>query len=293
MRSLRTLLHGIIDYAGLFPPAGRDMAPAVAEYAEHRAGPHRWALGRFVVPAGRLEELGRAAERCFPSAGEPWRVSALLGADLTADLAAVRRFNDAHRGRAVADAVELKAATPGAIGLALDTIGTGLDSYVELPVQAEPGPLIRAAGERGARVKIRTGGVTTDAFPTTAELLRFVRASVEARVPFKATAGLHHPLRGSYALTYTPGSERAPMYGFLNVFLAAAFVAHGMSDDDTAALLVESSAAAFRFSDAAVEWRSRSLGEPELARARREVATSFGSCSFREPITDLQSLGLL
>jgi len=293
MLSLRALLYGIIDYAGLFPPAGLDMAPAVAEYAEHRAGPHRWALGRFVAPAGRLEELGRAAERCFPSAGEPWRVSALLGADLTADLAAVRRFNDAHRGRAVADAVELKAATPGAIGLALDSIGTWLDSYVELPVQPEPGPLIRAAGERGARVKIRTGGVTADAFPTPAELLRFVRASVDARVPFKATAGLHHPLRGSYPLTYAPGSERAPMYGFLNVFLTAAFVAQGMSDDAAAALLVESSAPAFRFSDAAVEWRGRSLGEPELARARREVATSFGSCSFREPIADLQSLGLL
>jgi hypothetical protein len=293
MRSVRTLLHGIIDYAGLFPPAGLDMAPAAAEYAEHRAGPHRWVLGRFVAPAARLDELGRAAERCFPAAGEPWRVSALLGPDLAEDLAAIRRFNDAQRRRAVVDVVELKAATPAAIGPALDTIGTWLDSYVELPVQANLGPLIRAVGERGARVKIRTGGVTADAFPTPAELLRFIRASVDARVSFKATAGLHHPLCGSYALTYDPASERAPMYGFLNLFLAAAFVAHGTSDGDAIALLGESSASAFRFSDGAVEWHGRPLGEPELARTRRDVATSFGSCSFREPIGDLQALGLL
>ena len=82
-------------------------------------------------------------------------------------------------------------------------------------------------------------------------------------------------------------------YGFLNVFLTAAFVAHGMRDDDATALLGEGTASSLRFSDTAVEWRGCSLGEPELARARHEVATSFGSCSFHEPITDLQSLGFL
>ncbi|MGH7519378.1 MAG: hypothetical protein ACREOC_18240 [Gemmatimonadales bacterium] len=297
MRSLHTLLAAIIDYAGLFPPARLDMGPAVAEYAAHRAGAYRWALGRFVAPAARLEELGRAAEPCFPSAGDPWRVSALLGPDLPADLAAIGRFNEAHRGPgtggAVVDTVELKAAIPDAIAAALDVVGPGFDVYVELPVHRDPAELIGVLAQRGARAKIRTGGVTPDAFPTSADLLRFIRSSVNARVPFKATAGLHHPLCGRYALTYAPDSPRAPMYGFLNLFLAAAFVAGGMTDDDARALLAETSAGAFRFSAGAVEWRGRSLGEPELARARREVATSFGSCSFREPIADLQSLGLL
>jgi hypothetical protein len=293
MGTLRTLLHGIVDYAGLFPPAGLDLEPSVAEYAEHRAGPHRWALGRFVAPAARLDALGRAAARCFPTAGEPWRVSGLLGADLSTDVAAVRRFNDEHRGRAVVDAVELKAATAADIGLALDAVGTWLDTYVELPVRADLGRLIGAAGERGARVKLRTGGITADAFPAPAELLRFIRASVAARVPFKATAGLHHPLRGNYRLTYAPDSAVAPMYGFLNLFLTAAFVANGMDDDDAMALLVEESSAAFSFGDAAVAWRGHQLPDVELARARRIVATSFGSCSFREPIADLQSLHLL
>jgi hypothetical protein len=293
MRSLRTLLEGIIDYAGLFPPAGLDMAGAVADYAEHRAGPHRWALGRFVVPAARLAELARTAEPCLPHSGEPWRVSALLGTDLAGDVSLVRHFNEGERGRAVVDAVELKAATPAGIHAALDAIGTWLDTYLELPLQSELAPLLRAAGERGARVKVRTGGVTPDAFPAPSELMTFIRAAIDARVPFKATAGLHHPLFDSYPLTYAPDSERCSMYGFLNLFLAAAFAAHGLDDASAAVLLTESDPHAIRFSDEGVEWRGRSLNAVQLRRARREVAVSFGSCSFREPIGDLESLGLL
>ncbi|HET8622114.1 MAG TPA: hypothetical protein VFM14_00985 [Gemmatimonadales bacterium] len=292
MESLRTLLHGIIDYAGLFPPAGLEIGPAVAEYAEHYAGPHRWALGRFVLPTARLPDFASAADPCLPRGGEPWRLSALVGTDLPADLGMIRHFNDAHRGRALVDAVEFKAASPRAVGDALDIVGTWLESYVELPLDVELGPLMRAVGERGARVKVRTGGVTADAFPTPRDLIRFIRAAARARVAFKATAGLHHPLCGGYPLTYAPDSGRAVMYGFLNLFLAAGF-AGGLDDAAVIALLTEASPAAFRFSDHGVEWRGRSLSNAELARSRRDVATSFGSCSFREPIADLQSLGLL
>jgi hypothetical protein len=293
MSSLSTLLHRIVDYAGLFPPAGLDMGPAVAEYAEHRAGPHEWALGRFVLPAARLTHFGQAADPVLPPGGEPWRLSALIGDDLGADLGSIRHFNEGHRGRAVVDAVELKAASPRAIGDAIDTVGTWLETYVELPLQLELEPLIRAAGARGARVKLRTGGVTADAFPAPPDLARFIRAAADAGVPFKATAGLHHPLRGEYPLTYLPGSARAPMYGFLNLFLAAGFMSQGLSDQDASALLTETTPVAFHFTDDMVEWRGRRLTDGELRRVRRDVATSFGSCSFREPIADLQSLGLL
>ena len=293
MSSLSTLLHHIVDYAGLFPPAGLDMGPAVAEYAEHRAGPYQWVLGRFVVPAVQLAHLARAADPVLPRGGEPWRLSALIGDDLDADLGSIRQFNEGHRGRAVVDAVELKAASPRAIGDAIDMVGTWLETYVELPLQSELEPLVRAAGERGARVKVRTGGVTAEAFPTPAELAHFIRAAIGARVPFKATAGLHHPLRGEYPLTYLPGSARAPMYGFLNLFLAAGFMSQGLSDEDASAVLTETSPEALRFTEEMAEWRGRRLSDGELRRVRRDVATSFGSCSFREPVADLQSLGLL
>ena len=55
--SLRALLHGIIDYAGLFPPASLPLDETVLAYSRHRRGPHSWALGRLVVPALRLPEL--------------------------------------------------------------------------------------------------------------------------------------------------------------------------------------------------------------------------------------------
>ena len=293
MRSLRALLHGIIDYAGLFPPAGLDMDAAVAEYAAHHAGPHRWMLGRFVVPAARLPQFGVAAGPCLPAAGEPWRLSALAGSELSADLAAIAQFNAAWKSRAAVDAIELKAANPAEASAALAAIGRSLDRYVEVPVPGDLPPLLHAIAAAGARAKVRTGGVTADAFPAPADLVRFIRAAAHAGVAFKATAGLHHPLCGSYALTYDAGSPHAPMYGFLNLFLTAAFMASAMDDADAAALLAERSADAFRFSDEAIEWRGRSVATGDLARVRRDVATSFGSCSFGEPVAELQSLALL
>lgn len=139
---------------------------------------------------------------------------------------------------------------------------------------------------RGLRAKIRTGGITKDAFPTPDAVANFIRACKREGVPFKATAGLHHPLRCVRPLTYEPNAVVGPMHGFVNVFLAAALV------DDAEAILRETDAKAFTFDDDGAAWRDRrvSLGDLE---AMRELATSFGSCSFEEPIDDLKELGWL
>ena len=55
---VRALLEGIIDYAGLFPPAGLSMEDAFSRYLRHRRSDAGWMLARFVCPAGRLDELG-------------------------------------------------------------------------------------------------------------------------------------------------------------------------------------------------------------------------------------------
>jgi hypothetical protein len=55
--SLRALLSGAIDYAGLFPPAGLPLEQALAKYRQHRAGPEAWMLGRFVCPAAEISQL--------------------------------------------------------------------------------------------------------------------------------------------------------------------------------------------------------------------------------------------
>ena len=80
------------------------------------------------------------------------------------------------------------------------------------------------------------------------------------------------------------------MHGFLNVFLAAAFAWHGERDIEP--VLAETDPAAFRFDDRA-HWRDRSLDAEQVREARAHFAHAFGSCSFEEPVRDLEALGLL
>jgi hypothetical protein len=298
MHPLRLLLEHSIDYAGLFPPAALAMRPAVENYAGYRSGPHAWALGRFVVPAGRLDELESAAMGLLPSAAEePWRLSVLIGADPAADLRRLEELNCRHAaagaGALVADVVELKADTAEAADTALAKLPGQLGAFVELPLTRDPAAALAALARHGAGAKIRTGGVTEDAFPATDDLLRFLRAALAAGVPFKATAGLHHPLRARYRLTYEPDSASGTMFGFLNLFLTAAFLRNGMSDGDARQLLEERDPASLGFDGAGVSWRGHHLDAGRLSEARRGGLGSFGSCSFEEPIGDLAALRLL
>jgi hypothetical protein len=294
--AFRALLSGAIDYAGLFPPAALDMRSAVGRYAGHRAGPDAWALGRFVVPVARLGELEHEAEPLAPRApAQAWGLSVLLGAEHAKELEALGEFNRRHAAPGAsalaADAIEAKAESVAVIDRLLDTVPRSTQVYVEIPLCRDPAALVAAIARRGARAKARTGGVTADAFPAPTDLLRFLRACTAAGVPFKATAGLHHPLRAEYRLTYAPDSPRGTMFGFLNVFLAAAFLRNGMGDADALQLLEERSAAAFRFGADAVEWRGHGLDRTAVERARANAIVGFGSCSFDEPVGEARELG--
>lgn len=294
MSALRELLTGIVDYAGLFPPAQLDMPAAVAEYAAHRASPESWMLARFVVPVARLAEFAASAAPHLPAAeaADPWRLSALAGADAAADAAALASFNAAHSGRAVVDVVELKAATPAEVTRALAALPRDLTAYVELPLSADLEPLLAAVKAGGARAKLRTGGLVPEAIPAPADVARFMAACRAAGVPFKATAGLHHPLRAEQALTYAADSPRGVLHGFLNVFAAAALLRAGAPAAEAEALLREQRPEALRFHEAGFEWDGRHLPAAALA-AGRAFAVGFGSCSFREPVADLRQMGLL
>ena len=287
----RALLASLVDYAGLFPPAGLSMGDAVAEYARWRGSPESWMLGRFVLPAARLGELGQALAGIAAGDG-PWPLSALVGPDVASDAAQITAFEARAAGRARVDSVELKASTPAEAEAALAAVPAGMDAYVELPVGVDPGPMLGVLRARGARAKIRTGGLTRDAVPEPAPVARFIAACADAGVPFKATAGLHHAVRAQHALTYAPDAPRAVMHGFLNLFAAAA-LAHAGAAIDVEAVLSEQSAAAFRFGEDGLAWRQLRASTADLAGARASLAVSFGSCSFAEPVSDLRSLGLI
>ena len=304
-RGLWVLMRDAIDYAGLFPPAQLDMPGAVAEYAAYLDSADAWALGRFVVPAGRVGELlVSLAERPPSSAsgaslgtGRPWRLSVVAGTDPAADVVRLRAFSagaaaDTSR-QVVVEAIEVRAFPADAAGAVLRSVDNAFLCFVEIPVSGDPAPLIRAIGDGGGRAKVRTGGTTADAFPTSDDLARFLAACVRERVPFKATAGLHHPLRGEYPLTYAPDSAHGTMFGFLNVFLATALLVAGAELEAARAMLDERDPRAVRFTDHGATWGDRGLTNDQLRAARELAIASFGSCSFREPIDDLSALGML
>jgi hypothetical protein len=147
--------------------------------------------------------------------------------------------------------------------------------------------LIEHISVHGLRAKLRTGGVTPDAFPSARDIADFLRKCASWRVPFKATAGLHHPLRCVRPLTYAPNAPTGTMHGFVNVFMAAAII------NRAGAILDDGDPKAFFFGEELASWRGYAALTEDLARLRETFAISFGSCSFEEPVNDLKELGWL
>ena len=296
---IHALMARLIDYAGLFPPAKLDMAATVSNYARYRAGDDAWMLGRLIVPASRLDEFEQEALTALrQSAADetgPWSISALTAAagsaELEADIARIDAFNQKHEddddNLAVIDAIELKADTPGVIDSALDQIGPHF-AFFEIPLTSDPKPMIETMAGEGCGAKVRTGGVTADVIPTSAQLAHFIHCCAAAGVSFKATAGMHHPLRHHAA------ALNADEHGFLNVFIASALaLTDELSERDIKAILEEQSIDAFAIDEDAIRWRNHMLRSENIQDVREEFAVSFGSCSFDEPREDLRNLGLL
>jgi hypothetical protein len=269
-QTTRALLAELIDYAGLFPPAGLDMVAAVRNYASYLSGEYSWMLGRFIVQAGRIDEFEKAASHYF--GGKRWKIGLLGKPEKPVE----------------ADEVELRAERIRDIRPV-----AGVTTYFELTPALAPEATIEAIAKSGVRAKIRTGGLTAEAFPETSRVARLLELCNRNQVAFKATAGLHHPLRGEHPFTYQPRSARGMMHGFLNLFLAAILIFTGGSESDAAQLLVEDSPGAFRFDDEAVSWRQYRITLQQIRDARERFAISFGSCSFDEPVRELAAMGLL
>jgi hypothetical protein len=286
------VLAGSIDYAGLFPPASLTMDAAVRAFAEYTISDDAWALGRFVLPASRLDEFVSAARRVSDGDAKGpvcWRLSALVGG-LPADIERVRVHNEQFADTWPVEAVEVKAGHVGDVEM-LGMLPSDLERYVEIPVAGELGAMLAAVRAIGACAKVRTGGVTPGAFPDPDDILRFMKVCRDAGVSFKATAGLHHPLRGEYPLTYEPASRVGTMFGYLNIVLAAAFLLDGAGDDVVRGVLTEGDAEALEFRDDLVHWRDHALPRAALELARGAFIRGVGSCSVREPLDELSALG--
>src|SRR5206468_5184926 len=135
--------------------------------------------------------------------------------------------------------------------------------------------------------KLRTGGVTADAFPSAAQIGGALIAAARNRVPIKFTAGLHHPIRQFRE------EVKTKMHGFLNVLGAGVLAAERQWDAEQAAMMLEDEdAGSFLFADDFFAWRDWKI-DTERLQYRRRFVRSFGSCSLDEPREDLRALGFL
>jgi hypothetical protein len=293
--AIRALLSGVVDYAGLFPPSKLSMHDAVKKYAKYAMSQYNWMLGRFVVPATRLDEFLKYATEFFDQKpARTWHLSALAGNDIYETMGQIVEFNLENSTKFVIDSIEVKADSNSEIEHISDAIPRDLLTFCEIPLEGNIGELIATLAINKRFGKVRMGGVTEDAFPNVAQVIRFIRTCIAANLPFKATAGLHHPVRCFKALTYEKDAPEGMMNGFLNVFLAIAFMKLAFRRSLIKELLLDERPESFIFDNSGVLWRQEYfLSVAQLEELRKYNIISFGSCSFEEPIADLQEIGLL
>lgn len=295
----------LIDYAGLFPPAKLAMPQAVEEYSACRNGAHAWMLGRFIVPASRISdllerhrgdgvmELSVIVDALPAPAQWTGNVSHILS-----ELAELSR--DESRVKIAALEVPLPPlltlrdtfdASIGQFAILAENHGLrALPAYLELP----RGPRWRESlpsamtvlRRYGFGAKIRCGGVVADAFPTPDEIVAFILAARDESVSYKATAGLHHPVRHLSTSGFMT-------HGFLNVLAGAVFARAGADEHTLQAIVSEELADSFAFDGAGMRWRELRATVEEIAETRSRAFVAYGSCSFREPVDDLTALGIL
>lgn len=320
--SLRELLTGLIDYAGLFPPAQLPLEQSYRNYQQYRRERDAWMLGRFVCPAARLQELtpflqGAAEEN------DPLRI-AVLGqtgeseaeflAKLQADLDSVQAFRARHGNRVIADIYEVR--MPGTSRdwahkerfLALFSRAADIweGRRCKLYYEVLPGPdwrdrwsaMIRPLADENALgthaigwsagVKLRCGGVEPATFPPADQVAFLIAACRDAGVPLKFTAGLHHAVR------HFDSAMQVTMHGFLNLFVAGILAHTRRIPEATIRNVVEDeNSADFTFAGDVLRWKELQVNQQEITMIRRNAVTSFGSCSFDEPRADLQAMGIM
>jgi len=291
-----------IDYAGMFPPCSLALEPALRNQAQYIRSDDAWMLNTFVLPVIQFDSAKQLLPQFDPS--HPLRVSALgpktettaAFRDALAEIEAAIRSLAAHNVDLLS-VNQLEMWLPQDVDLpvlreARSIIGS-LPAFWEAPAERAPETITLLAelnsdmDEPTFGFKLRTGGVTPDAFPTSAQIARALVVPATHQVPIKFTAGLHHPLRQYREEVQTR------MHGFLNVLGAAILAAeHKWNEKQTAAMLEDENLKSFSFGDEFFAWREWKIDIKRL-KGRRKFVTSFGSCSFDEPREDLRMLGLL
>lgn len=324
--SLKSFMKGIIDYAGLFPPARLPLDISIRNYAEYRKEEEAWMLSRFIIPWSQLKELKPYHENLFED-GTPFDFSVLDSATETVRkfhqvtdeiMDACNQFHETHGSRVTTEILETKLPTEAAFSCDIDLLKNLFDDTAGKLDEFEYAPQcifyetffeenwkkdVESAFEaialhnesasnqenyRYAGFKLRGGGVEADMFPGIEQVAFALNRAREYGVALKCTAGLHHPVR------LFDESVQTRMHGFFNVFGGAMFAyAHHLNEDELQEILKEEDPERFIFTGESFSWNDYSVTTGQIEQLRKTAVISFGSCSFDEPREDLKKLGLL
>lgn len=273
-------LENLVDYAGTFPPAGLSLADSLANFRADQNGLAPSMLGRFICAGSALSELA-----ALVTPQDSLLISVLLTSP--GELSLVEDFHRRVAKSVRVDTVETAwnenaAEWPRAWNYRLFFEVTAADFAAAAAFCAPQAALLG--------LKLRTGSVKPEGIPPANQVADFLEKAHAAGVPYKFTAGLHHACAGEYALTYQADSPRARLFGFTSLFGLACM--HWCGQLSTRELSEQLALDEKPRADAqGLHWQQWSCGVEQIQDYRQRGGRSFGSCSFREPLQELQEMG--
>lgn len=287
-----------VDYAGVFPPASLGVTDAALGYRSARSSHDSWAVGRFLIRASQLQELGAVAMATMEPGEDPWEVSAVFDGEATESASLASDFHAEMEPAMTVAAAEAPISDVSLNGIStlyatIGSINPDVVGFLEVSRSSDVerqirsiASVIREAGRTGG-TKLRCGGVTGDLFPSTHDVALFVKTAVDESVPFKATAGLHQPFR------HFDGSLGIYRHGFINILIATAAAADGAELETVTDIVSETNPDAFGLSSAFARWGDLRFPGSALRRVRQNIFVAYGSCDFVEPMDALRANGQL
>ena len=314
--SLLTFTDKLIDYAGLFPPASLDLATSLNNYLAYRSSHYCKILSRFVCPVQLLAK----AEEILKNIPNPGKIT------VTALIKGGKNLQDFQKnldgniksplpdsgGINKVDMFELKLSDDvlkeydeKKFTSVLNTVtevfrnnygnkyfvfvegNTEDDHERKVTMLADSISGINHAGFN-LGYKLRTGGTKAEDFPSAEIIAHSIRVCLDRKVPMKFTAGMHHPF------IHYDDKIKTKMHGFINVFGAGIIsMRHNLTNKGIEELINDEDPGSFLFTDEYFSWKDWKIDVKDIAYARQNLVTSFGSCSFEEPVEDLKSFELL
>jgi len=290
--SLTKFMTGLIDYAGMFPPAGLDVAAALTNYAGYLESNNGWMLGRCIIPVTQLPNVVHRPGFRFSiivsherAQEELTQLSTFKGC---VEMVETRIAEEAVSLARCTELVSLLKANLSKIGLQDVQLFVEAENVATtaLAIAAVNNSTIRSETFRYVGFKLRCGRFKDQTSPSPEKVAEVISTCCNHDIPIKFTAGMHHPLS-----SHSPDTGTL-QYGFLNIFAAALlFWSGNASKNEIVECVCDKRSGHFDFTRDHFSWRDKTISAGEIERLRRSRVISFGSCSFSEPVDGLRALG--